>query len=72
MNNKKLAQHLTAIIDNPNSTPEDLTAALTEATKALNEASPWWVIVLKTLAYLIGLLLAGFGTTAAAQTLNIF
>lgn len=26
----------------------------------------WWVIVLKTLAYLIGLLLAGIGTAEAA------
>lgn len=40
--------------------------ALTEAAK---NATPWWVIALKTLAYLIGLVLAGYGTTAAAQTL---
>lgn len=32
------------------------------------KASPWWVIVLKTLAYLIGLLLAGYGTSVVAQT----
>lgn len=38
-------------------------------TAASKEASPWWVIVLKTLAYLIGLVLAGYGTSAAAQTL---
>lgn len=31
--------------------------------------TPWWVIVLKVLAYAIGLLLAGYGTTAAAQTI---
>ena len=31
----------------------------------------WWVIVLKVLAYAIGLILAGFGTTAAAATLHI-
>lgn len=29
----------------------------------------WLVVVLKVLAYLIGLLLAGYGTSAAAQTL---
>lgn len=29
----------------------------------------WWVIVLKVLAYLIGLLLAGVGTAEAATTL---
>ena len=27
---------------------------------------PWWVIVLKVLAYLIGLLLAGVATTSCA------
>lgn len=32
-------------------------------------AEKWWVIVLKVLAYLIGLLLAGVGTAEAATTL---
>lgn len=72
MGNKKLTQRLTAILENPKSTASDLSQALAEANNALKEASPWWVIVLKTLAYLIGLLLAGYGTTAAAQTLSIF
>lgn len=72
MGNKKLTQRLTAILENPKSTATDLSQALAEANNALKEASPWWVIVLKTLAYLIGLLLAGYGTTAAAQTLSIF
>ena len=39
---------------------------------ALKNSTPWWVIVLKTLAYLIGLLLAGYGTSAAAQTFLSF
>lgn len=30
---------------------------------------PWWVIALKVAAYLIGLLLAGSATTAAAATI---
>lgn len=29
-------------------------------------SDPWWVIVLKVLAYLIGLLLAGAATTSGA------
>ena len=33
---------------------------------------PWWVIVLKVIAYLAGLLLAGYGTAAAANVMNIF
>lgn len=42
---------------------------LRELESATQSASPWWVIVLKTLAYLIGLLLAGYGTSAAAMTI---
>lgn len=34
------------------------------------DKKPWWVIVLKVIAYAIGLILAGYGTTAAAMTLN--
>ena len=30
-------------------------------------SDPWWIIALKVLAYLIGLLLAGTATPAAAQ-----
>ena len=47
----------------------DTLEALESASKP---ATPWWVIALKTLAYLIGLLLAGYGTSAAAQTLLNF
>lgn len=32
---------------------------------------PWWVIALKVLAYLVGLLLAGAGTPAAAAMVGI-
>lgn len=31
--------------------------------------TPWWVIVLKVLAYAIGLILAGVGTTTACTAL---
>jgi len=34
----------------------------------VNASDPWWVIALKVIAYLIGLLLAGTATAAAAQT----
>lgn len=30
---------------------------------------PWWVITLKVIAYLIGLILAGVGTAAAANVI---
>lgn len=32
---------------------------------------PWWVIALKVLAYLIGLLLAGAGTTSCAAMVGL-
>lgn len=49
--------------------PEKLENILDDLLASSKNATPWWVIVLKTLAYLIGLLLAGYGTSAAAQTL---
>lgn len=33
---------------------------------------PWWVIVLKVIAYAIGLLLAGVGTVQAATMTGLF
>lgn len=36
-----------------------------------NNNDPWWVIALKVLAYLIGLILAGIGTAEAATMMNI-
>lgn len=35
-------------------------------------SDPWWVIVLKVLAYLIGLLLAGAATTSCAAAACAF
>lgn len=35
------------------------------------DKQPWWVVALKVLAYLIGLLLAGYGTPAAAATVGL-
>lgn len=46
-------------------------ATLDEVNAALKNGigEPWWVIVLKVLAYAIGLLLAGVGTTTACTML---
>lgn len=32
---------------------------------------PWWVIVLKGVAYIVGLLLAGAGTAKAAEMIGM-
>lgn len=52
-------------------TSEERANALDTIRKASEEGNgtPWWVVLLKVLAYAIGLLLAGYGTTAAAQSL---
>lgn len=34
-------------------------------------ADPWWVVALKVVAYLIGLILAGAGTTTAAAAMGL-
>lgn len=54
-------------------TPEAAEKVFEEINDILDhaEGTPWWVIVLKTIAYIIGLILAGYGTAAAAQTINI-
>lgn len=33
------------------------------------EESPWWVILLKVIAYAIGLILSGFGVASVADKL---
>lgn len=35
------------------------------------KTDPWYIIVLKAAAYVIGLILAGIGTTASAQMMGI-
>lgn len=52
-------------------TDEERKQALSAIEKALQEddSPKWWVVLLKVLAYAIGLILAGYGTTAAAMTL---
>lgn len=34
-------------------------------------AKSWWVIALKVIAYALGLILAGVGTTASAQMIGM-
>lgn len=62
-----------AVANRDEMTPEAATDIVEEINDILDHAkgTPWWVIVLKAIAYIIGLVLAGYGTTAAAQTLNI-
>lgn len=51
-------QQIEKLAENPNSKVE--------------VGDPWWVIVLKVIAYLAGLLLAGYGTAHAATNIGLF
>lgn len=41
---------------------------LKDIQEAVEDTPKWWVVLLKVLAYAIGLILAGYGTTAVALT----
>ena len=44
-----------------------------QAVKAgIKVGDPWWVIVLKAIAYIIGLILGGVATTSCAYAIGIF
>lgn len=69
MSNKKINSAIAqaeAVLQGENVSPESIQRVASLLTAVSKEADPWWVIVLKTLAYLIGLILAGMGTPAAA------
>ena len=70
---KNLIKQANALLATPSEAKsEDLKGVLSQITETLGkeEKTPWWVVVLKVIAYAIGLILAGYGTTAAAMTLN--
>lgn len=70
---KLLIQQAQKAVSNPDTLTKEEKAALLENLNTITEnegdKQPWWVVVLKILAYAIGLLLAGYGTTAAAATI---
>lgn len=70
---KKLIKQANTLLANPSEAKsEDLKGVLSQITDTISkeDKNPWWVVVLKVIAYAIGLILAGYGTTAAAMTLN--
>lgn len=70
---KLLIQQAQKAVSNPETFTKAEKAVLLENLNTITEKEgdkqPWWVVVLKILAYAIGLLLAGYGTTAAAATI---
>lgn len=46
--------------------PTERAETLKDLQNAIDEQPKWWIVLLKVLAYAIGLILAGYGTTACA------
>lgn len=71
----KLLKEAQKLVSNPNgSTPEqkaELVKQLDEVISDEGDKNPWWVVLLKVLAYAIGLILAGMGTTTALCTFGL-
>ena len=71
----KLLKEAQKLASNPNgSTPAqkaELVKQIEEAISDEGDNNPWWVVLLKVLAYAIGLILAGMGTTTALCTLGL-
>lgn len=69
MSNKKINSAIAqaeAVLQGENVSPETVQRVASLLTAVSKGADPWWIVALKTLAYLIGLILAGMGTPAAA------
>lgn len=47
----------------------DRQQTLEDIREAMDAQPKWWVVALKVIAYAIGLILAGYGTTAATLTI---
>lgn len=72
MNKKTKQLVLNALQKNEAMTSKFSSSELASIVESIGDDVPcekWWVIVLKVLAYLIGLLLAGVGTAEAATKL---
>ena len=61
-----------ALLNQSTITKAEAESIMDSLQQATSDASPWWLTVLKVLAYAIGLILAGYGTTAAAATILPF
>lgn len=74
-NTKRLLQQAQNLVSNPNgSTPAQKAELVKQIEAAISDEGgkePWWVVLLKVLAYAIGLILAGMGTTTALCTLGL-
>lgn len=63
---KKILQSVKANLTTKTTLPQSKIESIVEQVAEENPGTPWWVIVLKVVAYAIGIILAGYGTASAA------
>lgn len=63
---QKILQSVKTHLKAETSIPEVQIESLVDSISDENPNTPWWVIVLKVVAYAIGIILAGYGTASAA------
>lgn len=71
-NTKRIIKDANKLIENPAASRDELKTVLAALTAQIKVETPWWVILLKTIAYAIGLILAGIGTGTAAACSGLF
>lgn len=63
---QKILQSVKSNLTTKTSLPQSQIETIVEQVAEENPGTPWWVIALKVIAYAIGIILAGYGTAAAA------
>ena len=65
-NKQKILQAVKTQLLTDTQLPQAKIETIVEKVAEENPGTPWWVIALKVIAYAIGIILAGYGTAAAA------
>lgn len=63
---QKILQSVKANLTTKTTLPQSKIESIVDQVAEENPGTPWWVIVLKVIAYAIGIILAGYGTASAA------
>lgn len=63
---QKILQSVKSHLLTDTTIPETKIESIVDKVSEENPTTPWWVIVLKVIAYAIGIILAGYGTASAA------
>lgn len=63
---QKILQSVKSNLTTKTTLPQSQIETIVDQVSEENPNTPWWVVVLKVIAYAIGIILAGYGTAAAA------